>query len=247
VTLGGLVVAAGWMVYNNAIFGGPFQISYAYSADWSVQHGTGFMSLTYPHLDALWGMSFSLFRGLFLLSPILLLAIPGFILWWRMKANRPEWLVALSTMAAMTLFNSSSVMWWGGFSIGPRYFLPALPFMVLALGVCLSRYLQNPWGTVLAWILSAVSWLSTWAMTLAGQSFPADTIFNPYRDYMFPNWQAGNIARNLGTLLGLRGLSSLVPLLLTLLLIALTWFLLGQTLIARQKSNPWKIENSSLS
>jgi hypothetical protein len=248
VLLTGLVVMAGWMVYNTLIFGGPFNISYVYSADWTVQHQTGFMSLTYPHLDALWGMTFSLFRGLFLLSPVLLLAFPGLFFWWQdKKAFRAELVAVISIILAMVLFNSSSIMWWGGFSIGPRYFLPAVPFMTLPLGYFLNRYFEKAWANILAAVLAVLSLVSTWGMTLAGQSFPPDTIFDPFTAYAIPNWQAGNIARNLGTLLGFTGFSSLLPLAIILLSAALAWIFLSQSIPAKHKSTQWKIENSSLS
>jgi len=247
VMLAGLVVMAGWMIYNTLIFGGPFNISYAYSADWTAQHQTGFMSLTYPHLDALWGMTFSLFRGLFLLSPLLLLAFPGLVSWWRSRSFRPELVAVTAIILAMGLFNSSSVMWWGGFAVGPRYFLPAVPFMALPLGIFLGRNAQKAWVSILAGLLALFSLFATWGMTLAGQSFPPDTILDPFSAYVFPNWLSGNIARNLGTLLGFKGVTSLAPLAIILLSIGLAWVLLGQSMLNKQKNLQWKIENSSLS
>jgi hypothetical protein len=247
VLLAGLGVMAGWMIYNTLIFGGPFNLSYQYSAEWTVQHQTGFMSLTYPHWDAVWGITFSPFRGLFLLSPVLLLAFPGLVLWWRNKVFRPELWVVVSVILAMGLFNSSSVMWWGGFAIGPRYFLPAVPWMVLPLGFFLNRTLKKAWAILLAGTLAVLSLVSTWGMTLAGQSFPSDTIQNPFIAYAIPNWQSGNIARNLGTLLGFTGLSSLIPLGIILLSVALAWFFLGQSGTSTHKAAQWKIKNSSLS
>jgi len=247
VALAGFVVMAVWMIYNTAIFGGPLNISYAYSADWTVQHHTGFMSLTFPHWDAFWGMTFSLFRGLFILSPILLLAFPGLVSWWRSKDYRSELTVIVLVILSMGLFNSSSIMWWGGFSVGPRYLLPALPFMALSLGVFLSRNLQRSWIQFSTAILAAISFVSTWAMTLAGQAFPPDTILNPFSQYVLPNWQSGNIARSIGTLLGFKGLSSLAPLAVTILSLALVWYFLNHITAIKQETTSWKIENSSLS
>ena len=110
--------AIGLMVYNTAIFGGPFKLGYAQSTLWQGQHSQGFMSLTYPHLDAAWGITFGVFRGLFVLSPLLLLALPGFWMWLRGGQFRAEAIVCLLATLSMFLFNSSTSMWWGGWSVG---------------------------------------------------------------------------------------------------------------------------------
>lgn len=228
VTLAGGLVAAGWMVYNTLIFGGPLTLGYSHSELWQDQHHTGFMSLTLPHWDAIWGITFGLFRGLFVLSPLMLLTLPGFILWWRSGHHRVEFWVAASSMLTIFLFNSSSSMWWGGFAIGPRYLLPMLPFMALALIFVFDQASRRGWLSGPVIVLSVWSLLATWGLTLAEQAFPSDTIRNPLIEYAWPNWQNGNIARNLGTILGLQGLWSLLPLLSFITLIVVGWWLIDR-------------------
>ena len=63
------------MAYNTYIFGGPLTLGYSYSELWVDEHNTGFMSLTLPHWASSWGITFSGFRGLFYISPVLLLAL----------------------------------------------------------------------------------------------------------------------------------------------------------------------------
>jgi hypothetical protein len=63
----------------------------------------------------------------------------------------------------------------------------------------------------------------TWGLTLAGQAFPSDAIQNPFTEYALVHWASGNIARNLGTILGLSGASSLIPLGLVLVLLVGLW------------------------
>jgi hypothetical protein len=225
VILPGLVIMAGWMVYNTAVFGGPLHIGYDYSTDWAVQHHTGFMSLTMPHLDAAWGITFGVFRGLFVLSPILLLALPGFFAWWKQRVQRPEWWVAIAIVISMYVFNASSIMWWGGFAIGPRYILAAFPFLALALAFAVSRWSRNLWFKALASILCLWSLVATWGLTLAGQAFPSDVIQNPLLEYALPNWLAGDIARNAGTILGLQGPASLLPMIVAIFAILFVWWL----------------------
>ncbi|MBU0705103.1 MAG: hypothetical protein KKC18_14705 [Chloroflexi bacterium] len=226
VMLSGGLVAAGWMVYNTVVFGGPLSLGYSHSELWQEQHHTGFMSLTLPHWEAFWGITFSRFRGLFLLSPLMLLALPGFWLWYRSGERRAEFWTALSSTAAMILFNASSVMWWGGFAIGPRYLLPMLPLMAMPIIFVFREWGDRMWMRVLSAVLFGWSLVATWGLALAEQAFPPDTIRNPLVEHAWPNWQAGNIARNLGMFLHLPGVVSLLPLLVGIagLLVAL-WFL----------------------
>jgi hypothetical protein len=226
VILTGTLVAAGWLAYNTAVFGSPLELGYSHSELWQGQHQTGFMSLTLPHWEAIWGITFSPFRGLLLLSPWLLLAAPGFVLWWQSKNHRAEFLIVALTTLTIFLFNASSIMWWGGFAIGPRYLLPMLPFTVLSVIFVFSQWGRQIWLRLLTAVLYLWSFIAVWGLTLAEQAFPADTIDNPLVNYAWPNWLAGNIARNFGTILGLHGGWSLLPLLGILVLIGLGWFLL---------------------
>jgi len=214
VILPGALIAVGLMTYNNAVFGAPLTLGYSYSELWIVQHHTGFMSLTLPHWEAIWGITFSPFRGLFVLSPWLLLAVPGFVLWWRSGEHRPELWVALSSVLAMFLFNSSSIMWWGGFAVGPRYLLPMLPFMTLPVIFAFRKWGNKMCVRALSGALFAWSLIATWGLTLAGQAYPPDMLRNPLVEYAWPNWCAGDIARNLGMLVQLSDLVSLLPLLI---------------------------------
>lgn len=220
----GAMVALGWMIYNNAIFGGPLNLGYEYSELWVQQHETGFMSLSIPHWDAVWGITFGNFRGLFFLSPILTLSIPGFVLWWKRGTFRSEWWVAVGCVLAMFLFNSSSIMWWGGFAVGPRYLLPMLPFMVLPLIFIFDLSKNHTWLMTIIILMKGWAFAATWGLTLAGQSFPPDTIRNPFIDYALPHLYAGDIARNFGTIMGITGLPSLIPLFFVMAIIALVWW-----------------------
>jgi hypothetical protein len=212
--LTGALVIVGWMIYNTVVFGGPLKLGYSFSEQWLTEHETGFMSLTWPHWKAIWGITFGLFRGLFPLSPLLLLAVPGFILWWRTGKYRAEWWVSFGSILAMFLFNSSSIMWWGGFAVGPRYLLPMLPFMTLPIIFIFIEWRKRLVVHILTAILFLWSWIATWGLTLAEQAFPNNDLQNPLIEYAWPNWLAGNIARNWGTMLKLHGVFSLLPLLL---------------------------------
>jgi hypothetical protein len=222
--LSGGVIALAWMTYNTSVFGGPLNLGYSQSELWTDQHETGFMSLTLPHWDAIWGITFGAFRGLFILSPWLLLFFPGLYLWRRSRKYPLEYWVVLASVAGIFLFNASSIMWWGGFAVGPRYMLPMLPFMVLPVAFVIERWENKAWFRLILAFFLIWSFLATWGLTLADQAFPSDSIRNPLLEYAVPNWLEGNIARNWGTIAGIPGLWSLVPLLVLLFLLSvLVW------------------------
>jgi hypothetical protein len=210
--LGGLPFVAGWMAYNTVVFGAPWNLGYAYSTLWTEEHQAGFMSLTIPSAESIWGITFSDFRGLFLLSPLLLLSVSGFLAWWQSRRLRAEWWLASTASLGMIWFNASSAMWWGGFAVGPRYLLPGVPFLVLGLAFAMQAWGSRPLFRWTAFGAGLWSLVATWGLTLAGQAFPSDTLRNPLAQFAWPNWIAGDLARNLGTLMGLPGASSLLPL-----------------------------------
>ncbi|MEI6779260.1 MAG: hypothetical protein WCK70_20345, partial [Chloroflexales bacterium] len=200
------------VTYDIRAFGTIFPVGYAYSALWQDQHHTGFMSVTYPHPAALWGLTFGLFRGLFVRAPWLLLALPGFLSWWRMGRLRAEWWALLLVVLLTLLFYGSSMMWWGGFAAGPRYIVPMIPFLAIPAGYWVATHWQRSAHRALSVILIVLSVGMVWLETCAGQSFPPDTITNPWIGYVLPAWVTGDSARNLGMALGLRGPASLLPL-----------------------------------
>lgn len=209
--LGGLGPVLIWMAYNYQIYQRPIGFGYLYAPLYADKNNVGFFSLVFPHLEALWGITFSSYRGLFFLSPVLLLTVPGFFLFGASRNNRPEFLVCVWATISFLLFNGSSVMWQGGYAIGPRYILPMLPFMVLSLIFAFERWARLRWAKVGIGFLTLWSLLFVWAETIGGQSFP-DWTPNPLFNYSLPKLIEGDIARNLGTVLGLSGWTSLLPL-----------------------------------
>jgi hypothetical protein len=76
-TLPGLLVVIG---YDWAVFGSPISTGYGgHSVSFARQESRGFAGFSWPPSpSALYGLTISPYRGLFFLSPALLLAIPGY-------------------------------------------------------------------------------------------------------------------------------------------------------------------------
>jgi hypothetical protein len=154
---------------------------------------------------------------MFVRAPWLLLALPGYLLWWRGRQHRLVWWVALLAPLSMLLFYSSSLMWWGGFGAGPRYLVLTVPFLALAIAPAVIWLWQRPQGRAALLLLIGLSIVLTWSEGVARQGFPPDTIANPWIGYTLPAWREGDIARNLGTVLGLRRGLALLPLALLMI------------------------------
>jgi hypothetical protein len=140
-----------YMAYNAAVFGSPLGLGYSHLAGPDVfrqGQGQGVFGVTYPHLNAVWQTTLGPYRGLFYLSPVLLLAIPGLVLLFRRPGWRPEALVSASISAGYLLFNFSYFAWDGGYSMGPRHVLVAVPFLVLPIAELLRPKRALGWRVV---------------------------------------------------------------------------------------------------
>ncbi|MDW8067544.1 MAG: hypothetical protein RML46_01375 [Anaerolineae bacterium] len=115
--LGGLSIPLLVMfTYNTMRFGSPLDTGYRLSSS----------DLQSPLMGII-GLLFTPARGLFVYSPILLLAVPGYILGWR--KHRTDFALSLALFGALGLFYGAWVIWHGGWSWGPRYLVPILPLL----------------------------------------------------------------------------------------------------------------------
>jgi hypothetical protein len=254
VVLGAIPLGLLFAAYNFAIFGTPLPAGYEYSTNWQGEHNSGFFSLGLPNLDRIYGLTLSPVRGIFVMSPFLILALWGIWLMFRKQPQQRGLLaVILLSCGFIFMYNASSVMWWGGFTIGPRYLIPMLPFMVLPIAFVLNVLLPRLWGKILVGGLVAASILSVGAMHIAGQGWPpveewpqTFAQMNAHSillDHALPLLQSEDIARNYGTIIGLGGFTSLLPLLLTIALIGLlvprlVLWRMGKAVFTPEKTNP---------
>jgi hypothetical protein len=130
---GGVAPAVGLGAYHGVCFGGPFSIPYAYQAE-TFRTGSGWLGVfSLPDPVVAGKLLFSAHRGLFFTSPVLLLSALGL---WQMSRNRETrheaWLCAAIVVVFLGV-NAAFDRWHGGFTFGPRYLIPALPFLALGL------------------------------------------------------------------------------------------------------------------
>ncbi len=196
--------------YNLSCFGAPFASSYSYHQVYD--HHAGFLGITLPKLDALYGITFSPYRGIFYQSPFLLLAFPAFACFAR-KGRRREWLLCLLIALGFLYFNAGYAYWDGVGSIGARFLVPALPFLVLPLAA-----LPRAWrGTLKALVLISVAFMLAINATEPRAEWK---VSSPLIYFSFFLLARGFISDNLGTAAGLASRWSLLPLLAALAALA---------------------------
>jgi hypothetical protein len=102
--------------------------SILYGTPLTIPQGEGFLAFARPEM---WNVWFSTKRGLFTWSPLLVLAVIGFVpLYWR---NRTLGAAAIVIFVLETYVNSIVQDWWGGEAFGARRFVSLMPFFALGL------------------------------------------------------------------------------------------------------------------
>jgi len=233
-----LIVLSG---YLHAVFG-SFTPGYAYldSSQFTFMQQRGYLGLTYPHPDRLLKLLFGGSRGLFFFSPVTLAAPLGWWWLWKGKTYSAAALVAAAIASYYFLFNSSFYWWKAGLSFGPRYAGASFPLLCLGLAVAWQRAIPL-WRRVLmalalVSVVVALMVVSTTSEVSVQDSCPLIHSVLPsfWRGQMALNRvsmltfaEAGSSpqygAFNLGQLLGLNGLASLIPLLFVWGLAAALW------------------------
>jgi hypothetical protein len=221
-------------VHNLLVFGSPFKLGYAVSAQqgWP-EMKQGVMGVTYPKVHVLREILVGRYRGLLPLAPVIAAAPFGLRLLWKQVNARGSAIAITAIALYYLLLNSSYAVWDGGWSYGPRHLSPALPFLCLPLGLLWTRSS----GAVRS-VLALLFFYSA-SITLLGVStvvMPPTDVQSPVRELLWPAFQAGLINKNLGMLIGLHGLVSLIPLFLVWGAAIAAWVWLRLSLKAKASS-----------
>lgn len=117
-------------VYDQAAFGNPLVTS-----EQLYDHTTSvFQSFSYPLLSGLYLDLLSPLRGVFLYCPVLVAGVAGCFYFWRRRETRGECVLLVACFLAILIPYS---MWYnaeGGEGFGPRFLIPAIPFLLLPAG-----------------------------------------------------------------------------------------------------------------
>jgi hypothetical protein len=177
--LGMAPFAALMAFYQWLCFGSPFRTSMEASTHFT-QKGLLFGVISIPSAEALYGITLSPYRGLFFVSPILLLAFLGFA---AMKRDVEFWSIVFVTTAFVFTIASFNG-WSGGYAFGPRYLLPIIPLMGMAMMAAPLRIL---------WIPAVIVSIGLNFIATATDPMPSSNLGHPVSGYLVPAFFTGHI------------------------------------------------------
>ncbi len=255
VGLGFLVCAAVLALYQKLAFGSAFHPSYAYyqpgSFPWMKR---GYMGLTYPRPDVMLKLLFGCRRGLLIAAPALIFAPFGLRILCKQGATRVFGYAATAIATYYFIFHSSFLSWPGGWSYGPRYMAAGIPFLCVGIAPAWS-VLTARWRKILLALVACGALFSLMAVSTAPE--PPDEFRCPLVQLIGPSFWHGHFslnhgsmlrlfeddgahthgAFNLGEVMGLHGLLSLVPLLACWAVAAAWWRRLDRRMDTDAKTN----------
>ncbi len=209
---GAAIPAAMLLSYNWVSFGGPLSLGYANLASGGFAEGMsqGLLGVTWPKGEALVDLLVGP-RGLLRLAPWFLLAPVGLLAARRTDLRR-EVLVCGAIVIAYLVFNAGYYLPFGGWTPGPRFLSPALPFaaVLVALAPAALRQLI----ALLIVIAVILAFVATATMPNAPEMYR-----DPLYDLWLPRLLDQDLAETIASLRwGLHGIQPLAVFVLALTL-----------------------------
>jgi hypothetical protein len=138
-------------------------LSYKYVANsYTKEQQQGFFGIGRPTLHGA-HLVFLDGKGLLVVSPVVVAAAAGLVLLWR-RGLRAEAAVCSAVTLLFLFANMAYFEPYGGDSPGPRFFVPALPFLALGLVEAYHRWLV-PTAVLAIWSVSVTTFDGlTWGM-----------------------------------------------------------------------------------
>jgi len=196
--LGGTPFAVLLMLYNAALFGSPFSMSYAYESfpEWAEVAGQGFYGIGFPSLSAAYLLLFSPSRGLLFTAPILVLAIVAFFTSRDRSSLRHRVKIAAIIITIVVMCGHSAAH--GGWAFSARYLIMIVPLMLDSLFEREADTIPSFWTGILFSISLILSVIPALTFPFAPPEYNA-----PHNNFWMKllareNWVVPNLANVFG-------------------------------------------------
>lgn len=189
-----------WMIYNWICFDHPLQTGFMYHAlpMYGNAYQSGFLGVQRIDPSSVLGMLFSPARGMCFMSPVLALAPIG---WWRQfRAGtfRADAICSAVVAGVLFLFAMTTIDWRGGWGIGTRYLVPAVPFLMVGIAGAIRELKANDPLSIVFGGFAVVGIVLTAMASMTVPLFPQD-FDNPFYTLVWPLVRDGFIAPHMGT------------------------------------------------
>ncbi len=203
--IGGLPCLILLALYNFHCFGSIFSFSYSHLTNEAFMNGAseGLLGITLPKLSNIISILFSPSRGLFFIMPIFLYSVFGLLKMLKNKLFLPEAALIILIFLGYLFINGGFYGWHGGWTYGPRYLVPMLPFLALPI---VFAGIHSIWFFLLFLLSAFQVMLSAFVFFHIPQEF-----VNPLFEVIIPFISAGFTAINFGNLIGLDDPVSFLP------------------------------------
>jgi hypothetical protein len=118
--------------HNTLLFGGPFEFGYPTAAEGAKRLNT----FDTPLWKGLYGFLLSPGKSIFIFAPPVILALAGFRRLWKLERGAAT--VAILLPLTYLCFFARYTQWEGGYCVGPRYMVPSIALLCVALGPTLA-------------------------------------------------------------------------------------------------------------
>jgi hypothetical protein len=190
-SLGAAAGALPALIYHQIAFGSPWLTGYSFkaSSDFHAIHSSGLLGISWPSVEAVWGILFGASRGVFFYCPLLLLAPLG--LWW--MTRRGGWRDAgpiTAATAVYILFAAGFTDWTAGWCAAARHLVPIIPLLALVALDAARRLADRRGGGTIVAVLVAVSGANA-ALTIALTPFFPPEFGAPLAQLVLPSLADG--------------------------------------------------------
>jgi hypothetical protein len=185
--------------YQHAVFGSVWSTGYHHAADpgFAQLHGQGLLGLGLPRWENVQTHLLSLDGGLLIWSPLVAVGVVGLVRLGRHDGELRRVAYLQLSMFMVVLIMGLGLSFEGGWRVGPRYLVVAMPMLMLGIAEFLSNWREHPRAGVAAAAMGLFGLAASWSLlanALAATLWPhLDTtnITEPFGAVLIPLWNHG--------------------------------------------------------
>jgi hypothetical protein len=185
--------------YQQAAFGSPWSTGYHHAADpgFAQLHGQGLLGLGAPRWENVQTHLLSLDGGLLIWSPLVVIGCLGLGRLARHDGELRRVAYLQLSIFAVVLIMGLGLSFEGGWRVGPRYMVVALPMLMLGIAEFLNNWREHPRAGAAAAAMGLFGLAASWSLlanTFAATLWPhIDTtnITEPFGAVLIPLWDHG--------------------------------------------------------